>query len=215
MAWIGSHYGSNFLVGSMPNSLHKVEVWACARGYCPLGLCTYCFLPHQWPPQPLAEASLGEGWLVSWIDCGFHVAIRGWFDLGFVAVKRLTTIMALFRFSRPFRLLLLISLETFLVSPFSTSSTGLKASLISDQNCLWCFLSSCLPKGCFPRFPSYFGAPFFFFARFSFLVLNLGRVGLGSHLSHRFVCSFSLSLNHACFFWVFSFCRLAHKGKAG
>ena len=33
-----------------------IVLWACA-----LGLCTYCFLPHQWPPQPLAEASLGEG----------------------------------------------------------------------------------------------------------------------------------------------------------
>ena len=30
--------------------------WACA-----LGLCTYCFLPHQLSPQPLAEASLGKG----------------------------------------------------------------------------------------------------------------------------------------------------------
>ena len=127
----------------------RLALWACA-----LRLCTYCFLPHQCPPQPLAEASLGEGRLVSWIGCGFHVASRGWFDLGFVAVKRLVIMMALFRFSRLFRLLLLISLETFLVSPFSTSSAGLEASLISAQNCLWYFLSSCLPRGCFPRFPS-------------------------------------------------------------
>ena len=108
-----------------------ITLWACA-----LGLCTYCFQPHQWPPQPLAEAGLGEGWLVSWIGCGFHVAIQGWFDLGFVVVKRLVIMMALFRFSSPFRLLLLISLKTFLVSPFSTSSVGLEASLISAKNCL-------------------------------------------------------------------------------
>ena len=127
-----------------------LALWACA-----LGLCTYCFLPHQWPsPQPLAEASLGEGWLVSWIGCDFHVAIRGWFDLGFVAVKRLVIMMTLFRFSRPFRLLFLISLETFLVSPFSTSFAGLETSLIIAQNCLWCFLSFCLHMGRFPRFPS-------------------------------------------------------------
>ena len=119
-----------------------------------LGLCTYYFLPYQRPPQPLVEASLGEGWLVSWIGCGFHVAIRGWFDMSFVAVKRLMIMMALFSFSRPFRLLLLIPLETFLVSPFSTSSTGLEASLINAQNFLWCFLSPYLPRGRFPRFPS-------------------------------------------------------------
>ena len=142
------------------------------------------------------------------------MAIRGWFDLGFVTVKRLVIMMALFRFSRPFRLLLLISLETFLVLPFFTSFVGLVASLISAQNCLWCFLSPCLPRGRFPRFPSYFGVPFFFFARSSFLVLSLGRVGLGSRLFRRFVHSFSPSLNHACFFWVFLFCKPAHRGKA-
>ena len=80
-------------------------LWACA-----LGLRTYCFLPYQCPPQPLAEASLGEGWLVSWIGCGFHMAIQGWFNMGFVAVKRLLIMMAFFRFLCPFRLLLLIPL---------------------------------------------------------------------------------------------------------
>ena len=78
------------------------------------------------------------------------MATRGWFDLGFVAVKRLGIMMALFQFSRLFRLLLPVSLEIFLVSHFSTSSAGLEVSLISAQNCLWCFLSSCLPKGLFP-----------------------------------------------------------------
>ena len=82
------------------------------------------------------------------------MAIRGWFDLGFVTVKCLEIMMALFRFSRPYRLFLLIPLETFLVSPFSTSSTGLGASLISAQNCLWCFLSPYVPRGRFPCFPS-------------------------------------------------------------
>ena len=126
---------------------------------CALGLFTYCFLPHQCaapppPPQPLAEASLGEGWFVSWIGCGFHMARRGWFDMVFVVVKHLVIMMALFRFSCLFQFLLLISLKTFLVSPFSTSSMGLEASLISAQNCLWCFLSSYLPRGRFPRFLS-------------------------------------------------------------
>ena len=126
-----------------------LALWAYA-----LSLYTYCFLPYQWPPQALAEASLGEGWIASWIGCGFHMAIQGWFDMGFVVVKCLVIMMALFQFSRPFRLLLLMPLETFLVSPFSTSSTGLEVSPISAQNCLWCFLSPCLPRGHFPRFPS-------------------------------------------------------------
>ena len=58
------------------------------------------------------------------------MASRGWFNLGFVANKHLVIMMAIFRFSRPFRMLLLISLETFLVSHFSTSSAGLEVSLI-------------------------------------------------------------------------------------
>ena len=73
--------------------------------------------------------------------------------MGFVAVKRLVIMMTLFRFLRPFRLLLPISLETLLVSHFSSSSAGLEVSLISAQNCLWCFLSSFLPKGSFTCFP--------------------------------------------------------------
>ena len=133
------------LLGLCLNSLHKADVWA----YCALGLCTYCFLPHPLPPQPLAEASLSN----SWIGCGSYVANWGWFDLSFVAVKRLVIMMELFRFLRPFRLLLPISLETFLVSHFSASFAGLEVSLISVQNCLWCFLSSCLPMGHFPCFP--------------------------------------------------------------
>ena len=59
------------------------------------------------------------------------MASRGWFDLGFVAVKRLVIMMALFRFSYPFRLLLPISLETFLVSHFSASSMSLEVSFIN------------------------------------------------------------------------------------
>ena len=51
--------------------------------------------------------------------------------MSFVVVKRLVIMMALFRFSSSFRLLLLISLETFLVLHFSTSSAGLEVSLIS------------------------------------------------------------------------------------
>ena len=82
------------------------------------------------------------------------MACRGWFDLSFVAVKRLVIMMALLLFSHPFGQLLLLHLETFLVSNFSTSSGGLEVSLISAQNCLWCFLSSCLPRGHFPCFPS-------------------------------------------------------------
>ena len=81
------------------------------------------------------------------------MASRGWFDLGFVFVKRLVIMMALFQFSRTFHLLLPISLETFLVSYFFASSAGLEVSFISAQNCLWCFLSSCLPKSRFPCFP--------------------------------------------------------------
>ena len=65
------------------------------------------------------------------------MASRGWFDLSFVTVKRLVIMMAFFRFSRPFRLSFLISLETFLVLHFSTSSAGLEVSLISAQNYLW------------------------------------------------------------------------------
>ena len=59
------------------------------------------------------------------------MASRGWFVLGFVAVTRPVIMIAFFRFSHSLRLLLLISLETFLVSYFSTSSTGLEVSLIS------------------------------------------------------------------------------------
>ena len=70
------------------------------------------------------------------------MACRGWFDMSFVVVKRLVIMMALFRFSRLFRLLLLMPLETFLVSHFSTSSMVLEVSLISVQTFLWCFLSS-------------------------------------------------------------------------
>ena len=65
------------------------------------------------------------------------MASRGWFDLSFVTVKRIVIMMALFRFLRPFRLSFLISLETFLVLHFSTSSAGLEVSLISASNCLW------------------------------------------------------------------------------
>ena len=70
------------------------------------------------------------------------MACRGWFDLSFVAAKRLVIMMVLFRFSRLFGLSLLLPLETFLVSHFSTSSVVLEISLISVQTCLWCFLSS-------------------------------------------------------------------------
>ena len=56
--------------------------------------------------------------------------------MGFVAVKHLMIMMALFRFSHPFGQLLLMPLETFLVSHFSTSSASLEASLISSHNCL-------------------------------------------------------------------------------
>ena len=80
------------------------------------------------------------------------MASRGWFDLGFVAVKRLVIMMALFRFLRPFRLSLPISLETFFTLHFFSSSAGLEASLISTHNCFWCFPSSCLPRGRFPCF---------------------------------------------------------------
>ena len=59
----------------------------------------------------------------------------------FVAVKHLVIMMALFRFSL-FGLSLLMTLETFLVSHFSTSSAVLEISLISVQAWLWCFLSS-------------------------------------------------------------------------
>ena len=76
-----------------------------------------------------------------------------WFDLSFVAIKRLVMMMALFRFLCQFQLLLLISLETFIVSHFSTSSTGLEVSLIGAQNYLWCFLSSGLTRGRFFCFP--------------------------------------------------------------
>ena len=82
------------------------------------------------------------------------MASGGRFDLGFVAVKRLVIMMALFRFSRSFRMLLLISLETFLVSHSSvlktTSFVSLEVSLISSQSYFLCFLSPCLPRGRFP-----------------------------------------------------------------
>ena len=45
-------------------------------------------------------------------------------------------------------------LETFLASHFSASSVGLEVSLISVHNCFWFFMSSCLPRGRFPCFPS-------------------------------------------------------------
>ena len=194
-------------LGLYPNSPHKVEAWACA-----MGQCTYCFLPHQQPPQPLTEASLGEGWLFSWIGCGFHVAIRGWFDLGFVAVKRLMIMMALVRFSCPFQLLLLIPLETFLVSPFSTSSAGLEASLTSVQNFWWCFLSPCLPKGRFSPLSFLAQCAFlllrsFFFPSFEFRACWVGVPPLSLFCSP--------SLNHACFFWIFLFYWPAHRGKVG
>ena len=70
------------------------------------------------------------------------ITCRGWFDLSFVAAKSLVIMMALFRFLRLFGLSLLMPLETFLVSHFSTSSTVLEVSLISVQTCLSCFLSS-------------------------------------------------------------------------
>ena len=62
--------------------------------------------------------------------------------MSFVAAKCLMIMMALFRLSRIFGLSLLMPLETFLVSHFSTSSVVLEVSLISVQTCLWCFLSS-------------------------------------------------------------------------
>ena len=118
------------------------------------GLVHTLFLPPSVPPPPpWAKACLGNGCIVYWSGYDFPVASRGWFDPSYIAVKRLVIMMALFRFSRPFRLLLLISLETFIVSHFSTSSAGLDVSLISAQNCLWCFLSFCLPRGRFPCFP--------------------------------------------------------------
>ena len=70
------------------------------------------------------------------------MACRGWFDLSFVAVKRLVIMMVLFQFLRLFGLFLLMPLETFLVSYFSTSFAVLEVSLISVQTCLWYFLSS-------------------------------------------------------------------------
>ena len=63
------------------------------------------------PPQPLFKAGVGKGCIVSWIGCDFHVATRGWFGWGHVAVKRLV-IMTTFRFSRPIRLSPLLPLGT-------------------------------------------------------------------------------------------------------
>ena len=144
--------GRAALLGLCPNSLHEAEVWACALGL-RSRLVHVLFSTPSVTPQPLAKVSLGKGRIVSWIGCGFHLASRGWFDVSFVTVKRLMIMMALFRFLCPFRLLLLISFETFLVSYLSTSSAGLEVSLISAQNYLWCFLSSYLPRGSFPCFP--------------------------------------------------------------
>ena len=76
-----------------------------------LTLRVYYFKPHQLPSQPLAEVGVGKGCIVSWIGCDFHVATRGWFDWGYVTIKRLV-IMTTFRFSRPIRLLLLLPLGT-------------------------------------------------------------------------------------------------------
>ena len=59
------------------------------------------------------------------------MACRGWFDPSFVTDKRLVIMMAFFRFSCLFGLSLLMPLETFLVSHFSTSSVILEVSLIS------------------------------------------------------------------------------------
>ena len=73
--------------------------------------------------------------------------------MSFVAVKHLVVMTVLFWFLRPFGQLLLLPFETFFVSHFSSSSMGLEVSLISAQNCLWCFLLFCLPRGRFPYFP--------------------------------------------------------------
>ena len=86
--------------------LFKPNIWACV-----LGLRAYYFKPNQLPPQPLAKESVGKGCIVSWIGCDFHVATRGWFDWGYVAIKRLV-IMTTFRFSYPIRLSPLLPLGT-------------------------------------------------------------------------------------------------------
>ena len=58
------------------------------------------------------------------------MASRGWFDPGFVVVKRLVLMMAFFRFLDPFRLLLLISLKTFLVSHSSVLDRNIELKLL-------------------------------------------------------------------------------------
>ena len=95
-----------YFIGPASLSLFKLDIWACV-----LGLRTYYFKPNQLPPQPLAKAGVGKDCIISWIGCDFHVATRGWFDWGHVAVKRLV-IMTIFRFSCPIRLSPLLPLET-------------------------------------------------------------------------------------------------------
>ena len=41
VAWVGSHYGSNFFIEGSSNSLYKMDVWAYALGFV---LLTYVYV---------------------------------------------------------------------------------------------------------------------------------------------------------------------------
>ena len=126
----------------------------------------------------------------------------------FVAVKRLVIMMALFLFSSLFGLSLLMPLEAFLVSHFSTSSAVLEVSLISVLLVvLSVFLGAVFLVFLFCSVRLPFSSPIFFSLFMNFRLLE--RVGLGSRLFRSFVRSPFLPFNHACFF------RLANRGKVG
>ena len=86
ITWSG---GFNFRPGLVYFGMGRISLWAellgwiCApipfirrRSGLTLWACALIvFYPISGPPQPLVEISLGEGWLVSWIGCDFHVAI--------------------------------------------------------------------------------------------------------------------------------------------
>ena len=136
------------------------------------------------------------------------MACRGWFYLSFFTVKRLVIMMALFRFSRLFGLSLLMPLETFLVSHFSTSSAVLEVSLISVLLVvLSVFLGAVFLAFLLSLVRLPFSSPVFFSLFLNFRLL--ARVGLGSCLFCSLVRAPFPSSSHACFY------RLVNKGKAG
>ena len=171
-------------------SLFNPDVWACVLGM-------RASNPSVAPPTPqlLTKASVGKGCIASRIRCDTHVATQEGFDQDFVAIQRLVIMMAS-RFSRLFRMWLLVSLKTspdrlhfvpLLLKLFCLYKFGLPfffSCILSDYRSGLLFVVPDISLGaCVPRLVSSLGKSFLLLCFFFFLVSKsceaLGRARLG------------------------------------